>query len=89
MGHLSEVFCAASRRILLGFLHSLSGNSSLAKDLEAGHCILGRGNHSGPVCHKDSGPSIDNEVSDLLAMSAIFSLEGIYCIGITLACFLI
>ena len=89
MGHLSEVFCAASRRILIGFLHSLSGNSSLANNLEAGHCSLGRDNQLGPVYHKESGPNIDNEVSDLVAMSAIFSFEGIYCIGITSTFFLI
>ena len=87
--HLKEVFCAVNKRILMGFLDSLSGNSSLANDLDAGHCCLGRDNQLGPVYHKESGPNIDNEVSDLVAMSAIFSFKGIFCIGITSACFLI
>ena len=68
MGHLSEVFCAASRRILIGFFHSLSGNSPLANDLEAGYCFLGRYNQWGLNSHKESGPNVDNEVSDLIAM---------------------
>ena len=73
----------------MGFLHSLSGNSSLANNLEAGHCSLGRDNQLGQVCHQESSLNIDNEVSDLVAMSAIFSFKGIYCKGITLACFFI
>ena len=68
IGHLKEIFCAASKIILIGIFHSLSGNSSLTNDLEAGHFILGRDNQWGLNYHKASGPKVDNEISDLVAM---------------------
>ena len=68
IGHFKEVFCIASKRILIGVFHSLSGNPSVTNDLEAGHFILGRDNQWGLNYHKASGPNVDNEVSDLVAM---------------------
>ena len=66
-----------AHKILIVFLHSELGNSSLANDLVAGHSLIGLSSQVGPFCQRDPSLMKESAGSDLVKRSAMFSFDGI------------